>query len=109
MTNEHNRFIKVKVKFFATLKEVTKKSAIEIEEKTTIFYLLEKVFYQFDTLKEKILDDNNELRKWINILKNGRNIKFLDGIETKLNDGDVIAIFPPVAGGRTVPWNIRHS
>jgi molybdopterin synthase sulfur carrier subunit len=33
------------------------------------------------------------------ILKNGRNIHFLSGLDTQLDDGNLIALFPPVAGG----------
>jgi molybdopterin converting factor small subunit len=39
------------------------------------------------------------LRDFVNIRKNGRNIHFLAGLETPLDNGDVIALFPPVAGG----------
>jgi len=39
------------------------------------------------------------LRDFVNILRNGRNIHFLAGLDTPLDDGDVIALFPPVAGG----------
>jgi len=35
----------------------------------------------------------------VNVLKNGRNIHFLNGLETPLSEGDVIALFPPAAGG----------
>jgi molybdopterin synthase sulfur carrier subunit len=39
------------------------------------------------------------LRDFVNILKNGRNVHFLSGLDTPLDNGDVIALFPPVAGG----------
>ncbi|MFW9902929.1 MAG: ubiquitin-like small modifier protein 1 [Candidatus Thorarchaeota archaeon] len=95
------KIIKVTVRFFATFKQITNQRDIEfsIEEGATIQQLLNVVFNQFQTLRNKIFDENNELRPWIHILKNGRNIKFLNGIETKTTNGDIIALFPPVAGG----------
>jgi molybdopterin converting factor small subunit len=38
-------------------------------------------------------------RDFVNILKNGRNIYFLAGLDTPLDDGDIITLFPPAAGG----------
>ena len=100
VSNE-SKIIKVTVRFFATFKQITNQRDIEfsIEEGATIQQLLNIVFSQFQTLRDKIFDENNELRPWIHILKNGRNVKFLGGIETKITNGDVIALFPPVAGG----------
>lgn len=40
-----------------------------------------------------------KLRGTVNILVNGRSIDLLEGLKTSLKDGDVVAIFPPVAGG----------
>jgi molybdopterin synthase sulfur carrier subunit len=40
-----------------------------------------------------------ELKEFINIFINGRNIAFLNDMGTRLVDGDTIALFPPVAGG----------
>ncbi|MFX0013728.1 MAG: ubiquitin-like small modifier protein 1 [Promethearchaeota archaeon] len=96
-----HRIIKVTVKLFASFKKITnaREIEIELEEKATVFQLLEALFNQHQSLREKIFDDYNELRDWIQILRNGRSIKYLDGIKTHLNDGDVIAVFPPVAGG----------
>ncbi len=57
-----------------------------------------------DTLKgDPFLSDklfeNNDIRKVFIVLVNGRRIDNLDGLETPLSDGDVVSIFPPVAGG----------
>jgi molybdopterin synthase sulfur carrier subunit len=95
------RYIKATVRLFASFKEITKKREIEIkiEEKSTIFQLLQRLFDQYEPLRELIFDENNKLNEWIQILKNGRSIKYLDGINTQLSNGDVVAVFPPVAGG----------
>jgi len=41
----------------------------------------------------------SEVEMTMVILKNGRNIRWLDGLRTKLEDGNEMAIFPPVEGG----------
>lgn len=60
--------------------------------------LLESLCQQYN-LREKIFDEKNEIKQWINILKNGRQIKFLNGTRTKVEHGDEIALFPPMMGG----------
>jgi len=96
------RFIKTTVRLFASFKQLINKreTEIELDEGATIFQLLEVLCNQYNSLRDKIFDENHELRKWIQILRNGRSTKFLNGLETKLTDGDVIAVFPPVAGGK---------
>ncbi len=92
--------IKVTIKLFAQFREFFKKNKIEIEieEGTNILKLLE-IISELYNLQEKIFDDKNEIKQWIKILKNGRQIKFLNGIKTKLEQGDEIALFPPLIGG----------
>ena len=92
--------IKVIIKFYAQLREFLKESKIEIEleEGTNILQLMEFLCKIYD-LREKIFNKKNELNKQIMILKNGRQIEFLEGIKTKLGDGDEIALFPPIMGG----------
>lgn len=46
-----------------------------------------------------IFDENGQLRRYIKVLLNGRGLHLLKGLETPLTDGDVVALFPPVAGG----------
>ena len=92
--------IKVTVKLFAEFREFLKKNEIEVELEngTNILKLLE-IISELYNLREKIFDDKNEIKQWIKILKNGRQIKFLNGIKTKLEQGDEIALFPPLIGG----------
>lgn len=50
-------------------------------------------------LQEALFEPSGMLRDYVNVLKNGRNIAFLEGLSTVLADSDVIALFPPAAGG----------
>ena len=52
-----------------------------------------------DERREKIFDDSSKLRPYVTILINGQFIRTLNGVQTELEEGDEVAIFPPVAGG----------
>jgi len=52
-----------------------------------------------DNFKRRVLNEDGTPRSLINIYINGKNAKFSSGLDTTLNDGDVINILPAVAGG----------
>jgi molybdopterin converting factor small subunit len=43
--------------------------------------------------------DGGELRRFVNVYLNDEDVRFLDGINTKVADGDNVTILPAVAGG----------
>ncbi|MDG9713548.1 MULTISPECIES: MoaD/ThiS family protein [Streptomyces] len=43
--------------------------------------------------------DGDQLRRFVNVYLNDEDVRFLDGINTKLTDGDNVTILPAVAGG----------
>ncbi|MEU3824431.1 molybdopterin synthase sulfur carrier subunit [Streptomyces sp. SID486] len=43
--------------------------------------------------------DGDQLRRFVNVYLNDEDVRFLDGIDTKLSDGDSVTILPAVAGG----------
>jgi len=49
-------------------------------------------------LRDRLVDDKG-LRRFVNVYLNDEDVRFLDGISTKLTDGDSVTILPAVAGG----------
>jgi molybdopterin synthase sulfur carrier subunit len=50
-------------------------------------------------IKERLVDESGQLRRFVNIYVNGDDVRFLDGTQTALKDGDEVSIVPAVAGG----------
>jgi adenylyltransferase/sulfurtransferase len=89
------------VKFFAGFREAAGKEQEKVEGVTDVSSLLDWLVRKFG---EKMLmqlyePGTRKLRGIVHVLVNGRSINLLEGLKTPLKDGDVVAIFPPVAGG----------
>jgi molybdopterin synthase sulfur carrier subunit len=92
--------VTITVKSFATLREVMDAEIrMDFVEGATIRSLLTELTGRYGGLSDLLYSAPDILRDLVNILKNGRNIYFLAGLDTPLEDGDTIALFPPVAGG----------
>ena len=50
-------------------------------------------------LGEALVADDGDLHRFINVYINDEDVRFMDGIDTRLKDGDVVSILPAVAGG----------
>lgn len=71
----------------------------EVEvEGTTVGEALDAVFDQHEGLRERITEDGT-LRRFVNVYVSGEDIRFQDGLDTELSDGDEVTILPAVAGG----------
>jgi molybdopterin synthase sulfur carrier subunit len=90
----------VKIEFYSSMREVfqEKGRGIRLGGVSTIREILDLLCNTYQQ-RQKIFDHSGQLRPDINVLKNGRNIKFLDGIETEVKEGDIIAVFPLIIGG----------
>jgi molybdopterin synthase sulfur carrier subunit len=92
--------VNVTVKAFADFREILgRELVISVPEGKTVRQLLQILGEKYAGFLQRILENDGQLRPYVSILENGRNIKFLNGLDTTLAENDVIAIFPPLAGG----------
>ena len=92
--------MKITVRAFADYREfIGKEMELDLPEEKTIGELLAELGENYPNLRREMFAATGELKKFINIFINGRNIAFLQDMATPLADGDIIALFPPVAGG----------
>jgi molybdopterin synthase sulfur carrier subunit len=93
------------VRFFTTLREITGKKEETLEfpkgRNITIKMVLEHLANRYgQTFTEYAFDEKTrEVRGFLQFLVNGRSASSFSGLDTKLADGDVLAIIPPVGGG----------
>ena len=64
----------------------------------TVRDIIEDLEKNYPGLRERLLDDKG-VRRFVNIYVGDEDIRFLDGLETKLKAGDEISIVPAIAGG----------
>jgi sulfur-carrier protein len=89
----------VTVRIPTPLRAVAKGNADVQAKGDTIDDVIADLERQFPGLRERLVDDGGELRRFINIYVNQEDIRFLDNKATKLKDGDEVAIVPAIAGG----------
>ena len=65
----------------------------------TVRTALQHVGQEHQQLLPRILDEDGELRSFVNVFVGQTNVTQLEGLDTQLSDRDVIAILPAVAGG----------
>ena len=88
----------VTVKIPTQLRGVTGgEGEIEVEG-STVGGALDAVFEQHEGLRDRITQDG-DLRRFVNVYVSGEDIRFQDGLETSISEGDEVTILPAVAGG----------
>ena len=73
-------------------------SQVEMDE-SNLSEMIDKLESDYPGFKERLLDEEGELRYFVNIYLNGEDVRFLDGLGTTAKSGDEISIVPAVAGG----------
>jgi molybdopterin synthase sulfur carrier subunit len=93
-------FMPVTVRIPTPLRSVTKGNADVQAKGDTVDDLIADLERQFPGLRERLVDESGELRRFVNIYVNQEDIRFMDNRATVLKDGDEVAIVPAIAGGR---------
>lgn len=88
------------LRFFATFREAVgeKERTETFSDDATVGDVLAELEGEYADLEGQLLADG-AIRPQLNVLKNGRNVVHMEGPDTELSEGDVLSVFPPVAGG----------
>jgi len=88
----------VTVRIPAQLRSLTDGEGETEVEAGSVGEALEALFDRYEGLRERITEDG-ELRRFVNVFAGGEDIRFGQGLETPVGDGDEVTILPAVAGG----------
>ncbi|OYR55318.1 hypothetical protein DJ70_11985 [Halorubrum halodurans] len=94
--------MELELRFFATFREAAGGKTVvrEFADGSDVGDVLRALEDEYDGMDGRLIVDG-ELAPQINVLKNGREVLHLRGLDTDLADGDRLSVFPPVAGGAT--------
>lgn len=90
----------VKVKVPTQLRELTGGNAeVEVESVSSIRELFAKLGAEHPQLAERLVDEQGQIRRFVNVYVGDEDVRFLEGLDTKLEDSTQVSILPAVAGG----------
>jgi sulfur-carrier protein len=65
---------------------------------STLDELIGDLEQRYGGLRARLIDDGS-LRRFVNVYLNDEDVRFLDGLQTTVKDGDMVTVLPAVAGG----------
>lgn len=90
----------INVRIPQPLRNLTGNQATVTAEGSTLQSLVDNLESTYPGIRERMVDEAGQLRRFVNIYVNGDDVRFLDGMQTALKDGDEVSIVPAVAGGQ---------
>ena len=88
-----------KIRIHTPLRRLTNEKDEVESNASSISELVVDLEEQFPGIKDRLCEDDGTIRKFINIYVNDEDIRFLDGVNTKINNEDIVSIIPAIAGG----------
>ena len=89
----------VKVRIPTPLRTLTGGKAEVESAGSTIIEVINDLEKNFAGIKERICEQNDSVRRFVNVYLNDEDIRFIDNINSKVKEGDTISIIPAIAGG----------
>ncbi|ODS33024.1 MAG: molybdopterin synthase subunit 1 [Candidatus Scalindua rubra] len=89
----------IKVRIPTPLRTLTNGSDEVTVEGKSVKEVIDNLEANYNGIKERLCDENGQIRRFINFYVNEEDIRFKDNQETRVNDGDQVSIVPAIAGG----------
>jgi molybdopterin converting factor small subunit len=91
--------VSVEVKLPTVLRTHADGKASVPSDGATVGAVFHDLVTRYPSIRGNLLDDAGGLHKFVNVYKNDDDIRYLEQLDTKLDDGDILSIIPAVAGG----------
>ena len=88
-----------KVRIPSPLRKLTNNEELVEISAAVVSAAIAELQSRFPGIKERLVDEHGEIRRFVNIYVNEEDIRFLKNQDTPLKDGDEISIIPAIAGG----------
>ncbi|HEX8967805.1 MAG TPA: MoaD/ThiS family protein [Chloroflexota bacterium] len=72
---------------------------VVVGEGSTLRELIDDLDRRHPGFAGQLLESNGAQRRFVNIYLNDEDVRYLNGLETPVAEGDVVSILPAVAGG----------
>jgi sulfur-carrier protein len=89
----------VEVKIPTVLRKHTDGQATVPAAGGTLRELIDDIAQRFPEFRDQVVSDDGDLHRFINVYVNDEDVRYLESMDTKISDGDTVAILPAVAGG----------
>ena len=89
----------IPVRIPTPLRKLTLNQEVVEAEGATIREVIDSLESNYPGLKERICDEQDRIRRFVNIFLNDEDIRFLEESETPVKSGDEVSIVPAIAGG----------
>ena len=90
----------VTIRIPTTLRILTSGEAELDAEEGTVFQIISEVCENYPDFQGRLIDGDGNLLRFVNMYVEDEDVRFLQGLETPVLDGQTISIIPAVAGGR---------
>ncbi len=91
----------MEVRIYATLRPIVGGPIVELNAGPgdTFRQMIDELIERYPDMKRELFDSSGELHNNIHVFLNGRDVRYLDGLEMEIPEDAQVRIFPPVGGG----------
>ncbi len=88
-----------KVRIPTPLRKLTNNEEVVEVKAGTVGEAIAELQSRYPGIRERLVDDNGDVRRFVNVYVNEEDIRFLNNQQTLIKDGDEVSIIPAIAGG----------
>lgn len=89
----------VRVRIPSPLRSLTEGEGEVVAEGANVRDLITGLEVKYPGIKERLCDENGDVRRFVNIFVGQEDIRFLGGLDTPIEEGAEVSIIPAIAGG----------